>query len=158
MKPAAGFTLIEVLIYLALFTIIIGGAIVSVYSILEGSSRTARRILAQEEGNFLLRKIDWALTNATAITLPLPGASGTALSVTKADLPPAESPLVFALNNTTMRLSRGGGVSHRLTSATVAVSEVMFRHIAARDNTPAAIVVNFRVEGQAFHLTKYLRI
>ena len=59
----SGFTLIEVVIYLALFSMIMSGAIVSVYSIIESSGRNQTKAMVQEEGGFLLGKIDWTLTD-----------------------------------------------------------------------------------------------
>ena len=57
-----GFTLLEVLIYIALFTIIIGGGIVSALSIFEGTARIDMNTEAEAELNFILRKFSWALS------------------------------------------------------------------------------------------------
>lgn len=64
-----GFTLIEVVIYLALFSIIIGGALVSVYNIIESSGKLENKVVMQEEANFLLRKINWVLNGARDYTI-----------------------------------------------------------------------------------------
>ena len=54
-----GFTLIETLMYLALFALIIGGGMTATYQIIESTAGSASHILLQEEGNFILRKIAW---------------------------------------------------------------------------------------------------
>ncbi|HWA32366.1 MAG TPA: type II secretion system protein [Candidatus Paceibacterota bacterium] len=60
----SGFTLIETIIYIALFAIIISGAIVSIYGIIGASSRNQIKAMVEEEGSFLVGKIDWALSGA----------------------------------------------------------------------------------------------
>jgi hypothetical protein len=59
MKHTKGFTLIETLMYLALFTLIIGGGMLATYQIIESTTASYGHILLQEEGNFILRKIAW---------------------------------------------------------------------------------------------------
>jgi type II secretory pathway pseudopilin PulG len=56
-----GFTLIEVVLYIGLFGILVGGVIIAAYQLLEGGDRNQVNILIQEEGTFLNRKINWAL-------------------------------------------------------------------------------------------------
>lgn len=56
-----GFTLFEVLIYIGLFSFIMGGAMLGAYQMIESSTRTNTRSIIIEETNFLTRKIEWAL-------------------------------------------------------------------------------------------------
>ncbi len=55
-----GVTLIETLIYIALFALLIGGGVSSAYSLIESSDRIGVHAMVEEEGNFLLAKINWA--------------------------------------------------------------------------------------------------
>lgn len=52
-----GFTLIEVIVYLALFSILITGGISASFFILEGGDRNAARALLAEEGSFVIAKM-----------------------------------------------------------------------------------------------------
>ena len=63
-KEFAGLTLIETIIYLALFTIIIGGSLIAVYQILQASTQSQEYALIEEEGNFLMGKLVWAIDTA----------------------------------------------------------------------------------------------
>ena len=63
-----GFTLIETLIYIALFSTIIFSGLVTAFNLIQGSDVLNKKTVTQEEGNFVIRKIDWALTGATNIT------------------------------------------------------------------------------------------
>jgi Tfp pilus assembly protein PilE len=56
-----GFTLVEVLIYLGLYALLIGGAVVAAYNMVESSGRNETAAMVEEEGQYLTAKIDWAL-------------------------------------------------------------------------------------------------
>lgn len=62
-----GFTLIEVVIYLALFGVLIGGVLTAAYQIIvsETSNQTTNTIT--QDGIFIKAKIDWAVSGATSI-------------------------------------------------------------------------------------------
>jgi type II secretory pathway pseudopilin PulG len=65
-----GFTLIEALIYIGLYTIVIGGALTGAYSLFESSAHNTTKALIEEEGSFLIGKIDWVLSNTKSISNP----------------------------------------------------------------------------------------
>ncbi len=75
-----GFTLIETVIYIALLGLIMSGAVMMSYQLLQGSGSTSARSTVQDEGGFVLRKLSWALSGATDIS-----GGGSALTVTRAD-------------------------------------------------------------------------
>ena len=81
MKTSRGFTLIDTLVYLALFTMVVGGLIVSAYSFFESSGRNISKSVLQNEQNFLLAKINWTLNNVQTISAPAINASGSTLTV-----------------------------------------------------------------------------
>ncbi len=56
-----GFTLIEVIIYLALFSILMSGFLVASFSLVESAGKDTSRSLLQAEGEYLLAKILYAL-------------------------------------------------------------------------------------------------
>ncbi len=64
LKLQSGFTLIELIVYLALFGILFSGAVAGTYSILESSGKNQSRVMMQEEGEFLLAKISWVVSGA----------------------------------------------------------------------------------------------
>ena len=73
-----GFTLIETIIYIAIFSFIMVSALVSIYAILESNSRNQTKAMVAEEGGFLISKIEWLLhgsahtvlnTNATEMII-----------------------------------------------------------------------------------------
>ena len=66
-----GFTLIEVLIYLGLFGLLFSGLFISALSIIENIGRNDTQIMVQEEGEFLLAKISYAVNGATSFDIPI---------------------------------------------------------------------------------------
>jgi len=62
-----GVTLLETLIYIALFALLIGGGVSSAYSLIESSDRIGVHAMVEEEGNFLLAKIQWALEEGMSV-------------------------------------------------------------------------------------------
>jgi len=121
-----GFTLIETVIYIALFAFIMTGALVSIYGILGSSARNQTKAMVQEEGSFLLGKIDWALSGVETINLP-DDSDGDGieldltLSVKKFDTSP-ENPIVITLSGGDFTISRGGGAAQTLNNTDVTVS------------------------------------
>jgi Tfp pilus assembly protein PilW len=160
-KLQAGTTLIEVIIYLALFTIIIGGSLVSVHQIIESTNKLQSKVVLQEEANFILRKINWALNGATNMSTNVTPPS---LSITNPLQPVSDSPLVFDLHNGYLRLKRGAGLESNLNSQNVTVSNLVFTYTASSGGKPASIKVSFTLtekekgEKGNFETTRYLRI
>lgn len=96
-----GFTLIEVLVYLALYSIIIGGAVVAAYGMFESSGHNQTKAMVEEEGGYLLSKIEWALSSG-------------------------DNSLVFDVAEGNMRLARGTAVPEILNNSNISVSNFYF--------------------------------
>lgn len=134
-----GFTLIETIIYIALLAFLMGAGISTAFFVIDSSQKNKSDVNEQAEGNFILRKLDWALTGATDVS-----ASGTTLTVTKTG-----GPYVFTYDGT--KFLRLGGIN--LNSSLVTVSGVVY----SVTGTPKKVTADFIVNGKAFSMTKYLR-
>ena len=151
-KTNQGFTLIETLIYVALFFIMIGGCLGAVYQIIQSSNAANARIIVNDEANFLLRKINWALTGASSVYVSAPQN----LTIYKTTPPPGGNPIVFDLISGNLRVVRGAGAPTVLNSANVTVASLSFQKII-ETGRPDAIKTNFKINGQEFETLKYLR-
>lgn len=165
-RTKGGFTLIETIIYVALFAFIMTSALVSVYSILSSSARNQTKAMVQEEGSFLLGKIDWALSGISSASV---SNGGNTLSVIKFDTSIA-SPVVITLQNESFFIKRGGGPSRQLnnTNVTVSCASDCFERVAGSGDgiNPESVEANFTVSAktsdglsfsQDFSTIKYLR-
>src|SRR5260221_3297493 len=140
-----GFTLLETIIYIALFFIIIGGGMVGAYQIIQNTDRTASKTTLEQDANFIIRKIDWALTGAISASAVTP----THLFIDKA------VNIDFTLAGTNFQKD---GVT--LNSLRIKISSLSFQNIIA---PKAGIKTTFTAttsDGktkQVFTNTKYLR-
>ena len=83
MKTQSGFTLIETIIYIALFSLIMSGAVVGMYTLFESTAHNNSEAQLEEEGNYLSQKIDWYLSQVK--TIQSPPTSGGVLSIIQND-------------------------------------------------------------------------
>lgn len=115
-----GFTLLETLLYFALFAVIAGGGVAAAGGIVGTAARSADRVASAEEANFLGAKIDWLLTGSD-ITEPATGTSNILIvqktGVGTIGLEPA---------GTDAALTRGDGVPHILNASDMRVTTLEF--------------------------------
>ncbi len=145
MKKSRGFTLIETIIYIALFSLLIGTAFITAYQIIDGSSRLNRKNITQEEGNFVLRKINYALTGISSFTN-----TPNTLHTNKYN----GNQIDIKLAPTKIKMTESSGPSDFITTDNVSVSSLQFTGIAG---TPAGITATVTIDGVNFSITKYLR-
>src|SRR4030042_5686193 len=131
----AGFTLIESLLYIALFSIIIGGALVAVYQMIESSDAVSAKNIVEMEGSFLLRKIDWALTGISDTCTPALGA----LCVNKTNF--ADNPIKIGYDAAAksawmIRGTEGVGSDDILTSGNIEITNLTFTEIPPSGDKP----------------------
>src|SRR6185436_16905946 len=79
-----GFTLIETVVYIALLGLIMGGCLAAVWGIVQGMGQVSSRGIDLNEGGFVARKLEWALSGASSASIGGSGCDGT-LHVAKYD-------------------------------------------------------------------------
>lgn len=114
-----GFTLLETVIYLALFSILLTAALSVTYQLLESSART-RHILARvSHGDFVVQKLTAASAGSSTISV----VSSTTISILRHE-EGREFMTTFKVDNGRLLLSRSGGLFQFITPATTVVSDV----------------------------------
>ena len=163
MKKNNGFTLIETLIYSVLLSLIIAGSLVGVYQIISSSDKLSTKAFIEQEGNFLLRKINWALTGATVIYSPDINSYSAGLKLDKINPNDPDNPLEleFASSSKKIILKQDGNLFD-LSSDYLEVSDLIFCYGTTsipecENGQPNQIKASFKVDGQLFKITKYLR-
>lgn len=122
----SGFALIDIIIYIALFAVLIGSVSVSVYNIFISTNQNHTSTMVLDEGNFLLAKISWVIEQAETITSPIQNASSTLLLITPYDIHLGNSILLQVQNkNITLRRKN---VTSILNNSNVEVSNVVFAY------------------------------
>jgi len=147
----SGFTLIEMIIYIALFSIIMGGLVVTSYQLSQNAGKTSSKVVTQEEINFVLKKIDWALTGASSsgvvviVSPPELRFTNTNFSIT---------PISIKLNATNDIEMAINGAANILTTKNVKVESLVF---SPYNSNTKIISASFKIDGITTTLTKYLR-
>lgn len=157
-----GFTLIETIIYIGLFSLLLGTAFIAAYHIIDGSRELSARTVVQSEGNFVIRKINWALIGAETITIPSSSPT-TNLRVTKYDGTKIE--ICLDVNKIKIHQGTFGSCDDTnyvaLTTDNVTVSTLEFKLIPAIGSGPkgikSTIIITENKAEFPFTITKYLR-
>lgn len=155
-KHQKGFTLFEALIYIALFTIIIGGSIASAYQIFEGTAQVQGIAERENEVNFVLRKLDWALNGAGAADILEPD-SGTPESSRLRVLKDGDVYEFSAADGLLSVVEDPSGSADELVlnNARVEVSSVSFEYI---DDDTDSLLMTMVVDGETIGpITKFIR-
>ena len=144
-KTESGFTLVEILLYLA-----IAGSVLLVVSsltflLLKARVRNQGIAEVQQQGSFTMATIMKNLRQARGINYPLPGQNGQQLSLDMYDA--SSSPLTFDGSGSAITESRGGGTVFDLTSPKVVVSNFSFANLG-RPGTGGVIRVSFTLQYQ----------
>lgn len=157
MTTKRGFTLIEILIYLALFSMLMSGAVVSMYTLFESASRSNERARLEQEGNYLLGKIDWYLSQSSSVQSPTHQANILTLQM--------RDSTVISVRATGGQLQKiQNGVVSRLNNSNVSITNILFTHDTSIDgveNVGTVIVLvatssDGHVISQTFLATTYL--
>jgi prepilin-type N-terminal cleavage/methylation domain-containing protein len=167
MKNKCGFTLVEVLVYLGLFAILMTGMLATAFSMLEASDRDQTRVLMQGEGDFIVAKINWALTGIKDINSPFPGGSGSILSVNKWIGSGVATTVDFRIPPGTedMAITFGGNDPVVLNNSNIQIENLLFTHDYSGSNqedvsagfTIKARTFNGMFVSQDFYTIKYMR-
>lgn len=142
-RSAPGFTLMETVIYLGLFSFVASMSIAVLYQMLGGQNQNRNRIEVDAEANFMMQKLQWGMTGAQTINQPALNATGTTLSVSKFNY--AQNPIVFDVNSRNIRISKGGGAPAPLASGRVYVNQLLFEHVPAVQSAPEGVKITLTV-------------
>ena len=156
-----GFTLIETLIYIAFLSLLMASLLGVTYQAIASTDQINKKIILQQESNFISAKLDWALTGANAITLPAVNTNGSELKLTKYSF--GQNPLDFVLQGNYLTLSRAGAAAVQLNSQNTKITSFTVTASKAGSQPEqiqisyTIVLVNDSTQTQSFQLTKYLR-
>lgn len=135
-----GFTLVEILLYLAVLSIIVFA--LSSFLFLAYTSRVRATVIAEveQQGSQTMSIITQNIRNAVSITAPASGS--TAASLTLTEYTGANSPTVFDQSGDTLRITEGVAAAVNITSNRVVVSNLSFQNLS-RPSTPGVVQIKF---------------
>ncbi len=142
MNKNKAFVLIEIVIYIGLFSIMIGGLMLSAFQLMDTTVDTGYRTSTQAEMNFVLKKLDWALAGASNIQI-----NSGVLEITK-----NSHTYEFEFDSVNKKITLDG---EDLTTENVKVETFNF---VLTGTTPKGVTVDLLIDGQQASFSKYLRI
>ncbi len=125
-----GFTLIEVVIYIALFSLLLGTAFVTAYQLIFSGDELDDTIVILSEGNFIQRKISWIFTGLDPTRPPeITGANcAQTIKVYKTNL--EESPTIIKLTNLNktkyIEINKKGGAFYTINTNNIKINCLNF--------------------------------
>ena len=135
-----GFTLIEMLLYLSILSVVI--LALSSFMFLSYTSRVKASVIAEveQQGSQTMNLITQNIRNAATITAPAAGSAGSSLTLT--EYTGAVSPTVFNQSGNILRITEGATAAVNITSNRVVVSGLNFQNLS-RSGTPGNIKITF---------------
>lgn len=139
-KRTKGISLIETLIYVAIFSIFVVALASFSRSIL--SARVHNQIVLEvnDQGSRAMKTITQTLRNASQVNSPT--ISNTALNLSVVTDIPATNPTVFSLTGGVLYVTEGSASATALTNSKVVMSNLLFSNLS-RSGTPNIIKVSF---------------
>jgi len=141
-KNKKGFTLVEVMLYIALISALVLMMSSFLYMVLGARSKSQAILEVESQGKFVMSQITQTIRNSDSITIPLAGSSGQILSLTSQV--PTRNPTVFNSTGTDIQIKEGTDPIIPLTSSQVSISGLSFQNIS-RTNTPGTLRIQFTV-------------
>ena len=139
-----GFTLVELIIYIAILAGILVLVIGFLWNVIFGNVKETAYQEVQQNGRFAIAKITQEIKKATGINSPLPSdppSSSLSLSMAAFHL----NPTVFDVGGGKLRITQGTRGPYELTSDQVIVSSLQFTNLSYLD-TPGTIQIEMTID------------
>ncbi len=133
------FTLVEVVIYIAIFSSMILFIAAIVWRIGDSVTANRGRTSLETEADFAFSKIRWAASGVSTIDQPAVSATSTTLQLTRYNF--SGNPLLFQVINGTLFMSRASSTAIALTSQNTRVVSFLATHSPSVVSTPESVQV-----------------
>lgn len=148
-QPATnrGFTLIETIIYVALYALLLSGLLSSMWPFLSGAASVNAKVVVEGESAFAIRKINTILASSTAsITTPTAGLAGNVLTVTEYN----GDTFTVATSGNAFTVQKNSGALVPFSADRVVVSLFVVKHVAPTNGLPRYVEYSFTLGGVSY--------
>lgn len=139
-RRSAGFTLVEILLYLALSSAMLTIIVTFLFVLMQSRIKNQTIAEVEQQGLQVMQLITNTTRNAEAILTPAAGVTSTSLSLQVAEA--AKSPTVFDISDGALTVTEGASDPITITSPLVTASDVSFQNLSAT-GTPGSLRVSF---------------
>ncbi len=138
-----GFTLIELIIYIGIVTVVLLAVINFGFEIIYGNVKSQAIREVQQNSRFVMEKIARIIEEASAINSPSPGNSADILSLEMAN--PNLNPTIFSVFDNKLRITQGVTGPYELTNNRVTVTDLQFTNLSYTD-TPGTVQIEMLID------------
>lgn len=139
-KNNSGFTLVELLLYVAISSIVLLVASLFMATLLESQVKNQTIAEVNQQGIQVMQNITQTVRNSNVISTPATGASNTSLSINTSLS--STTPTIFDLSGGVIRVKEGVNTVIPLTNNKVIASNLTFFNLS-RTGTPGVVKVSF---------------
>ncbi|OIP80809.1 hypothetical protein AUK45_02985 [Candidatus Peregrinibacteria bacterium CG2_30_44_17] len=127
-KAKKGFTLVELILYLAILAILLPITAFLLLNLQEGAVKARAIRTVSQNGRFAFAQMQLAVRNADTITSPSVGATSSSLVLVTDD--PATNPTSFFVSGTRLMIQEGSSASAVLTELGVQITDLQFQNVS----------------------------
>ena len=140
LQPNKGFTLVELLLYVGIASIILLITTLFLSTLLESRIKNQTVAEVEQQGLQAMQIITQTARNAEAITTPSQGASASSLTLDV--ITALNDPTIFDLSSGAIRIKEGAAAIIPLTNSRITASALTFQNLS-RPTTPGTIRIQF---------------
>lgn len=137
---AKGFTLIELILYVAIITIVMSALIPFAWSVIEGSAKSSVEQELSSQARYVSERIKYEIRNAKDIN------SVSATSISLKETTAAYDPTVVDLSGGKVRVTQGTGLPVNLNSNNTSVTSLAFTDYRSADKKTKHIQFVFTID------------
>lgn len=141
MKKQAGFTLIELILYIAIVTFVLVALTNYALSVMSTGAKSSTEQEIFSAGRYVSERIKYEIRNASGIN----SVAATSISLSNTDS--AKNPTVIALNSGQITVKYGTSTALPINSANTSVNSLVFTNFSSGDNKTKNIRYVFTIAG-----------
>lgn len=140
-KREYGFTFIEVILYVAIVTIMMASLIPFAWNVIGGATKSSSQQEVSSQARLISERIKYEIRNANALNSPGVGASGSVLNLN------SPTATIIDLSSGKVRISKDGGTNYvDLNSTDTIVTNLTFTSYSSSDNKTKNIQFSFTID------------
>lgn len=135
-----GFTLIELILYMAIVAVLVGALVPLGWGVIEGGAESAVEQEVYSTARYVAQRIKYEIRNSVGINSVNPGSISLVKSL------PGDNPTVISVSSGQVRISRGGGTARAINSSRADVASLVFTNYTSADNSTKHIQFTLTVD------------
>lgn len=146
-----GFTLLEVLLYVAIISMVLSAVVFFAWNVLYGGVKSGRLSEVNYAARYASERIQYEIRNSSGITVAssnfganLASAAGTKITLTNASA--AKNPTIIDVSSGQLRLTVGANAPVNLTPINISVTNLTFTNNSSGDNKTRNLSFTFSVQ------------